>query len=50
MRNYVKTNAKRRLMQSAAAVLSLAAGIGHDRMYQAAVGREIKKQLAPIQW
>ena len=32
----------------AAAVLSLAAGIGHDRMYQAAVGREIKKQLAPI--
>ena len=32
----------------AAAVVSLAAGIGHDRMYQAAVGREIKKQLEPV--
>lgn len=32
-----------------AAVVSLAASIGHDRLYQAAVGREIRKQLSPIQ-
>ena len=32
----------------AAAVVSLAASIGHDRIYQAAVGREIKKQLEPV--
>lgn len=32
----------------AAAVVSLATSIGHDRIYQAAVGREIKKQLVPV--
>lgn len=29
-------------------VLSAASAIGHDRMYQAAVGREIRKQLEPV--
>ncbi len=30
------------------ALLSLAGTIGHDRIYQAAVAREMKKQLEPI--
>ena len=31
------------------AALSLIGKLGHDRIYQAAVSRELKKQLAPIQ-
>ncbi|MBQ6520125.1 MAG: hypothetical protein IJI14_15535 [Anaerolineaceae bacterium] len=31
-----------------AALISLISTIGHDRMYQASVGREIKKQLEPL--
>lgn len=31
------------------ALLSLAGSIGHDRIYRAAVSRELKKQLEPIQ-
>lgn len=31
------------------ALLSLIGTLGHDRLYRAAVARELKKQLAPIQ-
>lgn len=31
-----------------AALLSLLGTIGHDRIYRAAVARELKKQLAPV--
>lgn len=31
-----------------AAMLSMLGSIGHERLYQAAVARELKKQLAPI--
>lgn len=31
------------------AALSLVSTLGHDRLYRAAVARELRKQLAPIQ-
>ncbi|MCR5576282.1 MAG: hypothetical protein K6F56_04675 [Oscillospiraceae bacterium] len=31
------------------ALLSLVGSLGHDRLYRAAVARELKKQLEPIQ-
>ena len=30
------------------ALISVVTSLGHDRMYQAAVGREMKKQLEPL--
>ena len=31
------------------ALISLISTLGHDKVYQAAVGREIKKQIAPLE-